>query len=205
MKIQPISQYYLKGGKFHLKSQFGKWFRIGLLCGAIIGAAVPSVVANSSEVFRYTPTREEIQRDAFVEFIQRENKQVPQFEAIQIVEATIKYSKELGLDPKMILAIMKQESNFTAYSISSSGALGLMQIIARWHVDKLKKAREVIGTMEPMNIHTNVWVGTQVFKQCLESTKLTKKALTCYNGNGTKGYEDSVLAHYGKISQLRGV
>lgn len=200
MKILPMSEYYLKDGKFHPKSRFGKWFKIGLFCGILMGSAVPSIVANSSEVFRYTPTREEIQRDAFVGFIQRENKEVPQFEAIQIVEATIKYSKELGLDPKMILAIMKQESNFTAYSISSTGALGLMQIIARWHVDKLKKAREVIGTMEPMNIHTNVWVGTQVFKQCLDQFKTHAGALRCYSG-GTPGYEKSVLTTYNFLTK----
>lgn len=50
-------------------------------------------------------------------------------EAYNIVFAVYKYSKIFNLDPKLILKIIKVESNFNQYAESYKGAKGLMQIM----------------------------------------------------------------------------
>jgi soluble lytic murein transglycosylase-like protein len=86
------------------------------------------------------------------------------------------------LDPRLIMAVLRTESRFNARAVSREGAKGLMQVIPRYHKDKLA-GRDVY---EP---RTNIQVGTQILSDCFKRNKAsTLHALSCYSGGGGAKY-----------------
>ena len=108
------------------------------------------------------------------------------------VEAAFKYSIKHGVDPFLILAVMKKESGFRVKATSSEGAKGPMQVIAFWHKEKIR-GRNL------QNIDTGVDVGTMVLAEYLdENNGNTFKALKKYSG-GSSEYARSVIKIRAKI------
>ena len=108
------------------------------------------------------------------------------------VEAAFKYSIKHGVDPFLILAVMKKESGFRVKATSSEGAKGPMQVIAFWHKEKIR-GRNL------QNIDTGVDVGTMVLAEYLEENNgNTFKALKKYSG-GSPEYARSVMKIRAKI------
>ncbi len=106
--------------------------------------------------------------------------------ASDIVFHTFNTSISTGIDPTIILAIMRTESGFRTNAKSGYGAKGLMQVVPRFHKDKLKGE-------SPFNIQTSIRVGTQVLTDCLRKHKgSTYKALNCYSGGGGSKYYRTV-------------
>src|SRR3970282_1554375 len=66
---------------------------------------------------------------------------------------------ELAVDPLLILAIMAIESGFNPVAQSSMGAVGLMQVIPRFHSEKLEDHGGQQTLLDP---EINIRVGTQV-------------------------------------------
>ncbi|WP_222986844.1 murein transglycosylase domain-containing protein [Psittacicella melopsittaci] len=54
-----------------------------------------------------------------------------QVRAKEYSDLVYKYSSQYGVDPKLMFAIMEVESAFNPYAVSSSRAIGLMQIVPR--------------------------------------------------------------------------
>lgn len=202
MKIIPLSEHYFKDGAYHPKSVWSKRFKIGLATGLIIAGLIPQI--TTPHIFSaMNDTKYAVKDAVYVDYIQAENPTVKEGEALRIVNAAIKYSKEFNLDEKLLLAIMKQESNFQKHAISSSGAFGLMQVMPHIHFKKLTQAASATGSPELFSIDTSIYMGAWVFKQCLESKKnLTAEGLKCYNGSSTNGYDSKVMAHYQRLSKL---
>lgn len=106
--------------------------------------------------------------------------------ASDIVYHTFNTSFTTGIDPTIILAIMRTESGFRTNAKSGYGAQGLMQVVPRFHKDKLKGE-------SPFNIQTSIRVGTQVLTDCLRKHKGNSyKALNCYSGGGGSKYYRTV-------------
>lgn len=100
----------------------------------------------------------------------------------RIVNAVYAQSQKHGIDPLLILSTIRQESRFKVQAKSSHGAKGLMQVMPRWHQDK-------IAGRNIFNIETNIEVGTQILVDCLDKNKQqVSKALNCYSG-GARNYE----------------
>lgn len=122
-------------------------------------------------------------------------------EAKTIVASAYKWGNEFNIDEKLILAITRIESGFDTYAISKSGALGLMQVIPVWHKTKIINARERLGNPEIFNIHTNIYLGTSILRDCFKGGSNIRLALNCYSGN-TVGYADKVIAEYKKLQKF---
>lgn len=140
-------------------------------------------------------------KSPYVNYVAESNPKLSSRATKEIVVAAYKWSSEFGIDPKLLLAIAKVESNFYPHAISSSGAYGIMQVIPLWHKDKIIKARQELGNPEIFNINTNMYLGAMVLRDCVKKTGKVSKALQCYSGQ-TPGYDQKVMAYYYKIQRL---
>lgn len=96
-----------------------------------------------------------------------------------IYEAVNKCSAKYGVDSKLILSIIRAESDFDSTATSSVGAAGLMQIMPANYSS--------LGITDPYDINQNIEGGTKLFKQYLNMYNGdTEMALAAYNaGPGT--------------------
>ncbi len=110
-------------------------------------------------------------------------------EAINFL-VTIHYeATRAGLDPDLILGLIKVESNFKKYAISSVGARGYMQIMPFWI--------DIIGEKNHNLFHlrTNLRYGCTILRHYIDIEKGNiHRALGRYNGSlGKDKYPNAVL------------
>ncbi len=91
----------------------------------------------------------------------------------EIMSVVDEASKKYGVDKELILAIIKQESNFDPKAVSPVGACGLMQLMPETAKD--------LGVSDPFDIKQNIMGGTKYIKQLLDQFKDIKLALAAYN------------------------
>jgi soluble lytic murein transglycosylase-like protein len=116
---------------------------------------------------------------------------VDENQASRIVRAAYKAAAQWNVDPLLLLAVMKPESNFQAKARNPrSNASCLMQIIPRWHRDK-------IGRRQIMNVETCVDVGAAIIAEYLSLTNgKLQKAIYRYSGGAGKAYEKKIAQAY---------
>ena len=97
----------------------------------------------------------------------------------RIYSSVDKYSSKYGVDKNLILAIIKQESNFNPNAVSSAGAKGLMQL--------MDFNSEAYGVKNPFDIDENIEAGVKHIKSYLDKYNgNVEMALMAYNaGPGT--------------------
>lgn len=88
----------------------------------------------------------------------------------------------IGIDPLLIVAIMAVESSFNPRAVSNMGAQGLMQVIPKYHQDKIGSRRGRNALFDP---EFNVHVGTQVLHEGMRRYGSLQRALQYYNGSLT--------------------
>lgn len=98
-------------------------------------------------------------------------------------ECIIKYADEYGVDPYLVAAVIKVESNFSPEAVSPKGAMGLMQIMpdtARWAAEQMgiENLKEEKLFDPDINIRIGVWYLAGLIKE-FEDIDL---ALAAYNG-----------------------
>ena len=98
-----------------------------------------------------------------------------------------KYAKEYNIDPLLIYAIIKAESNFNNDAVSSKGAAGLMQ-----HMDETAEevaTNESIEYVSNDSLHdpeTNIRIGVEYFADLIAIFQNEAISLAAYNaGMGT--------------------
>lgn len=189
---------YKKG--FFAKSRFNKKFKIGMVIGLFIGFLIPaSATYNKTKEFYDDNIISKIPSEevALISYVEKMNPQ----KGLDIALATIKWAKHYEVDPKLILAVQTVESKFDIHAISSSGAMGLMQIIPKWHLEKIKQAKIDVGTPELFNVDSNIYIGTWVLKECMSKFKFADALEVCYSG-GHVGYANSVITNYNFIKKF---
>jgi soluble lytic murein transglycosylase-like protein len=136
--------------------------------------------ANAAEAQQLSPEQE-----AAVSWVMDNTAQgstLSEDEATQIVVAAYYFANERQLDPHHLLAMMRVESRFNPKARSSEGALGLMQVIPRYHKTALAKRN-------PLDPVVSIEVGSLVYHDCLEKANgNVRKAVSCYSGGAVKYY-----------------
>lgn len=109
-------------------------------------------------------------------------------QAYEVVLLADKYARLRGLDTELVLSIIAAESSFNSNAHNEYGAVGLMQVVPRWHHDKLKGR-------DAFNKEVNIDVGTQVLAEYIARYNGdVDKALAKYNGASTAAKADVYLS-----------
>jgi len=101
--------------------------------------------------------------------------------------------RKMGVDPLLIVAMIAIESRFNPFAESVAGAQGLMQVIPRFHMDKVPDGRGADAFLDPQ---VNVRIGTLVLVEGLNRYGTLQGALQYYGGAPTDpaaGYANKVL------------
>lgn len=100
-----------------------------------------------------------------------------------VLEPVLRAAEEagghVGIDPLLIVAVMAVESSFNPFAESNMGAQGLMQVIPRFHMDKIGDASGKNALFDP---EINVRVGTLVLHEGLRRYGSMQSALQYYGG-----------------------
>ncbi|WAM34861.1 lytic transglycosylase domain-containing protein [Caldicellulosiruptor morganii] len=101
---------------------------------------------------------------------------------LRFTDSIKKYSKAINVDPYLICAIIKSESNFNQFAVSRRGAIGLMQLsplTAKWVACKLELDYSREKLYDP---DYNILLGTWYIKYLIDYYKNdTKLAVAAYN------------------------
>ncbi len=117
------------------------------------------------------------------------------------VAAAYRVGKDTSVDPLLILAVICVESRFNPVAESTFGAKGLMQIIPRFHKEKLVRHGGDEALLDP---EVNILVGAQVLREYMKRFGGTESALQAYAGafeEPTSMYSRQVLSERSRIEQ----
>lgn len=122
--------------------------------------------------------------------------------ALQPIFATAQVAgRELRLDPLLIIAVIGVESGFNPFSQSVVGAQGLMQVVPRFHLDKLPSDAGELPFFDPQ---TNVQVGAKVLKESIHRNGGLESGLQQFGGAANdpdRRYASKVLAERQRLEQ----
>ena len=119
------------------------------------------------------------------------------------VAAAYRAGSQYNVDPLLILAVMAVESRYNPVAESSVGARGLMQVMPKFHQDKLAAHGGEPALLEP---EVNILVGTRILREYQRRLGDTEAALQMYNGaldEPTAQYSAKVFAEKARLDELR--
>ena len=150
----------------------------------------------------------------YVAVIVDNNKGLPSQTAQLIAESILAYASAYGVDARLIMAVVKHESNFNPQSTSHVGAQGLGQL--------MPETSRSLGISDPYDIVQNIYGTVRTLRGHLErqgkvsrdNYELLVRALACYNaGPGavekygglppyaeTEAYVERVIRTYFQLS-----
>ena len=119
------------------------------------------------------------------------------------VAAAYKAGGQHSVDPLLILAVMAIESRYNPVAESSVGAKGLMQVMPKYHLDKLLDHGGEQALLDP---EVNIMVGARILREYQRRLGDTEAALQMYAGafdEPTSQYANKVLAEKARLEALR--
>jgi soluble lytic murein transglycosylase-like protein len=159
----------------------------GLQAGAAMPidiGAVASLKPHFVGVLEYVKRRYRVSPEAVL----------PVFEVAELI------GQERRIDPLLILAIIGVESGFNPFAESSMGARGLMQVIPRFHMDKVPEGMGVRHLFDPA---VNIQVGVRVLEEAIRRRGGLTAGLQYYAGSSESAsrYANTVLAEKARLEK----
>jgi hypothetical protein len=149
------------------KRRWRNWFVLTQLFYFILLASLGGKLFHDDKTGKaFIPQRQELEELKNKEIIYSilRSKGISLSQGLDIAEVTIQQSKKLNIPVSLILAVMKKESTFTPFALSSQNAMGLMQIHPAtwdWFVKRLNLKLSVHAAFDPA---TNIIMATHILK-----------------------------------------
>ncbi|UCV19515.1 transglycosylase SLT domain-containing protein [Ferribacterium limneticum] len=135
-----------------------------------------------------------------MDYVSRRYRVAP--DALEPIFATAQSAgRQLHLDPLLIIAVIGIESRFNPFSESVVGAKGLMQVMPRFHQDKLPEDADQAAFLNPV---INVQVGAKVLKESIRRNGGLENGLQQFAGatsDPERRYATKVLAEKLRLEQ----
>ncbi len=144
---------------------------------------------------------EQREQRAVTEFIAKRYR-VAQDATAGFVAAAYRAGSEWKVDPLLILAVVAVESRYNPVAESNLGAKGLMQVIPKFHPEKLAGHGGEGALLDP---RVNIQVGAQILREYLRRFGETETALQMYAGafdEPNSAYAFKVLAERARLEQM---
>lgn len=144
----------------------------------------PALTPQMQNALGYVQRRYKVSQDALI----------PVFEVAQLI------GTERRIDPMLILSIIAIESRFNPFAESAMGAKGLMQVIPRFHTDKLPAGATERSLLDPV---VNIQVGVKVLEEAIRRQGGLVAGLQQYAGSSDPdgAYASKVLAEKERLEQ----
>jgi hypothetical protein len=162
----------------------------------VVPAHVPKHAAAPATVHM-----ENSRYQALAEFLARKYK-VSERVIFNLVGMAHNAGRQIGIDPLLIIAVIAVESRFNPIAESIAGAKGLMQVIPKYHTDKLKGYGGEESVFDPQ---TNILVGSQILKEYIGRTGSVNSALQMYAGalnDAEDLYTNKVMTEKQRLQQV---
>lgn len=117
------------------------------------------------------------------------------------VETAYRAGHTFTVDPLLILAVAAIESRYNPVAESFLGAKGLMQIIPKYHQEKLLEHGGEAALLDP---EVNIYVGAQILREYMKRFGEVESALQMYGGafdEPTSQYANKVLSERTRLEQ----
>jgi soluble lytic murein transglycosylase-like protein len=160
-----------------VEAQYGPQWRQPVEALASLPKAAAADEAQPAAGAALTPAQEGRIR-ALSDFVARRYR-VSQGVAFDLVSHAHQVGAQLQLDPLLIIAVIAIESRFNPIAESNAGAKGLMQIIPKYHEDKLGEFGGEHAVFDP---ETNIEVGSLILREYIRRTGNLNIALQMYAG-----------------------
>ena len=147
-------------------------------------------------------TAREREQQTVAEYIAKRYR-VAEAAAAQYVALAYVAGAEHSVDPLLILAVMAIESRYNPVAESFMGAKGLMQVIPKYHPEKLAGHGGEEALLVP---EVNIQIGAQILREYQRRFGDTETALQVYGGafdEPTARYANKVFAEKAQLDALR--
>jgi len=144
----------------------------------------------------------EREQEAVAEYIARRYR-IADNAATHFVSIAYRAAEQHRLDALLVLAVMAIESRYNPVAESVMGAKGLMQVIPKYHQEKLFEHGGDQALLEP---EVNIQVGAQILREYQRRFGDTETALQMYAGaldEPTSQYANKVFAEKARLDVLR--
>jgi soluble lytic murein transglycosylase-like protein len=168
---------------------------------AQLAAVATDLDASAEEALRAEAARAEAERRALVGYLARRYRVAPE-PVEEVVGAAFAVGRAANIDPLLILAIISVESRFNPIAESERGARGLMQVMPRYHPEKLAHHGGEAILLVP---HTNMLVGAQILDEYVRRTGSLEAGLQRYAGaaeDPDRAYAQRVLLERRRLRQV---
>ena len=164
----------------------------------VVAACVPEEAVGAEKA---APERLDATQQALVEHLSRRFF-IAATATERMVVAAFRAAREVGLDPLLVLAVISIESRFNPIAESVMGAKGLMQIIPKYHLDKLNAAGGEDAVFDP---ESNIRIGARILQEYVYRTGTLEAGLQFYNGafrDNSAQYAQKVFAERLRLEQV---
>jgi soluble lytic murein transglycosylase-like protein len=161
--------------------------------GSAGGAADPAAISEGAQ---------EREQRALAEFISKRWR-IAETAATSFVSIAYRAGERYSVDPVLILSVVAIESRFNPVAESVVGAKGLMQIIPKYHLDKLLDHGGEEALLDP---EVNINVGAQILHEYYRRLQDQEAALQRYAGafdEPTSRYAAKVFEERMRLEPIR--
>jgi soluble lytic murein transglycosylase-like protein len=165
--ISTMDAYYYDGKTFRPRCRTLEYLRY-LLIIALFSAGLLYADPPAEASFNQPPNPAIVSETKvywqYFDWIKAHSK-LSEVDASVLARSVIKYSEAYGFKKNLILALVKVESGFNPYAISSVGAVGITQVMLQYHKEKVDDILNENGNFNPFDIETNLRMGMMVLHE----------------------------------------